>query len=55
MNNTTRRYPRTMQEAFGPYTNRELSPKPAPAEPLTLAHVAYPLALIGVLAWLLIF
>lgn len=26
MNTTTRRYPRTLQQAFGPYTSREVEP-----------------------------
>lgn len=30
MNQTTRRHPRTMQEAFGPYTGRELYGLPDP-------------------------
>jgi hypothetical protein len=28
MNNTTRRHPRTLQEAFGPYTSHEIHQKP---------------------------
>ena len=28
MNNTTRQHPRTLQEAFGPYTSRDLHPMP---------------------------
>ena len=26
---TTRRYPRTLQQAFGPYASRELAPMPS--------------------------
>lgn len=29
MNNSTRRYPRTMQEAFGPYTSHSLIEMPS--------------------------
>lgn len=28
MNNTTRKYPRTLEEAFGPYTSRDFKPAP---------------------------
>lgn len=28
MNNTTRKHPRTLQEAFGPYTSHNLDPMP---------------------------
>lgn len=29
----TRRYPRTLQEAFGPYTDGHIEPMPAPRRP----------------------
>ena len=45
----TRRYPRTLQEAFGPYTSRDLEP---PHEPLSLrAMIAIP-TLTAVASWL---
>ena len=46
----TRRYPRTLQEAFGPYTDSKIH---EPHRPLTLAQIIlYPTA-VAVLAWLL--
>lgn len=32
MNDTTRRYPRTMQEAFGPYTRPEITEPQRPMD-----------------------
>lgn len=47
----TRRYPRTLQEAFGPYTDNQIH---EPHKPLTLAQIIlYPAAVVGV-AWLLL-
>jgi hypothetical protein len=43
----TRKYPRTMQEAFGPYTSRDLHEKPQRVEPARLAlGAAYVLAVV---------
>jgi hypothetical protein len=33
MSNTVRKYPRTMQAAFGPYTSNDLQPMPEPMHP----------------------
>jgi hypothetical protein len=45
--NTTRKYPRTLQEAFGPYTSREIH------EPLSdVLAVCIPLA-VALAGWLL--
>jgi hypothetical protein len=35
----TRRYPRTMQEAFGPYTDDRLEPMDEPRRPLLRAAI----------------
>ena len=56
--NTTRRHPRTLQQAFGPYTSREVEPmphKPSKAERIADALFAAALGLIcaaGLVAWL---
>lgn len=56
--NTTRRHPRTLQQAFGPYTSRELEPvphKPSRAERIADALFAVALGLIcaaGIVFWL---
>ena len=48
--NTTRKYPRTLQEAFGPYTSREIH---EPHEPLSdVLAVCIPLA-VALVGWLL--
>jgi hypothetical protein len=47
----TRRYPRTLQEAFGPYTDDRIH-EPAPdRRPLSLAQMIYIPALVAVIAW----
>lgn len=49
-----RRYPRTLQEAFGPYTSGVIHPKPEPRKPLTLAQILYIPTIIAVIAWALL-
>ena len=52
MNPTTRRYPRTMQEAFGPYTSRGLHlPRPPydAADRIVVAACLLAVAAVGVL------
>lgn len=49
----TRRYPRTLQEAFGPYTSHEIEPMREPHKPLTLAQIVYIPTLVAVFGWLL--
>ena len=58
MNQTTKRHPRTMQQAFGPYTSHDLEPMPDDHLPWMLrdlaAAIIYILALIAIgiiLAW----
>lgn len=46
---TTRRYPRTMQEAFGPYTGRELYEPPDPRRERLNALAAF-LVTLGAMA-----
>ena len=43
----TRKYPRTMQEAFGPYTSNQLEPMP---EAYTATDVALVLASVAAVA-----
>lgn len=50
---TTRRYPRTLQEAFGPHTSREVLPAPTSRKPLTLAQILYLPAIVALIAWAL--
>lgn len=49
---STGRYHRTMQDAFGPYTSRELEPMPEPPRALIRPVLGYLLALLaGVVAF----
>ena len=41
LNDTHNRYPRTMQEAFGPYTNQQLTPMATPTETRLVDVVVY--------------
>ena len=56
--NTTRRHPRTLNEAFGPYTSQHVEPmpsKPSKWERIADALFAVALALIcaaGLVSWL---
>lgn len=50
----TRRYPRTMQEAFGPYTSHKVEPMPPPRRPLSLWQIIYIPTLVAVIAWALL-
>jgi hypothetical protein len=52
--NNTRRYPRTMQEAFGPYTSHQLhNPRLAPEQPQAKMPLADKIVLGACLAGLL--
>ena len=46
--NTTRRHPRTLNEAFGPYTSNSLQPMPDKGNPWDVSTLA--IAAIGVIA-----
>lgn len=50
--NTTRRHPRTMQEAFGPYTDHRIH-EPVQRRPLTIWQLIYIPVLVGVVAAML--
>lgn len=50
MNNTTRRHPRTLNEAFGPYTSQHISERRAPV-PLGEASAGAVLAIVGGIAF----
>lgn len=50
----TRRHPRTLQEAFGPYTSQQVEPMPAPRRPLTLAQILYIPTVVAVITWALL-
>ena len=59
MTDTTRRYPRTLQEAFGPYAHgsqlhTEYDPMPKPDRIVLVACLLAGLALVGMVAagWL---
>jgi hypothetical protein len=52
LNDTHRSYPRTLQEALGPYASGPLHPLPAPSN--RLAIPAYLVALVIVIALLLV-
>ena len=51
----TRRYPRTMQEAFGPYTSHEVEPMPTPRRPRSLWQIVYIPTLVAVITWALLY
>lgn len=58
MNQTTRRYPRTMQEAFGPYTSSNIQeeyPQMPQADKIVLAScavAAFVLAAFAAVGWI---
>ena len=49
-----RRYPRTLQEAFGPYTSHEVEPMRQPRKPLSLWQIVYIPTLVAVITWALL-
>lgn len=54
MNNTTRKHPRTLQQAFGPYTSDQIETEPhfSPAARFVYAAVVVGLIALAVFGWL---
>ena len=54
-NQTTRKFPRTLSEAFGPYTSQHIEPAPEPMHPhdrvVLRACALAAIALVAFLIW----
>lgn len=51
MTTNVRRYPRTMQEAFGPHVDNRLLPMDTPRETPLGAKILYTVAVVALIAW----